>query len=68
MKTSGVTISSSSRWNSPSESWTRPEGLELFAEVLLQRQPVADVGAVDVLELAQAGDQFFFELALGRKS
>lgn len=39
--------------------------LELLAEVLLQRGPIADVGAMEVLEVAEFREQLIFELAFG---
>jgi len=39
--------------------------LELFAEVLLQRGAVADVGAVLIFQVAKFRDKVFFKLALG---
>ncbi len=38
------------------------EGLELFAEVRLQRGTVADIGAIRVFEIFQCGNQISFDL------
>ncbi|MNC99260.1 hypothetical protein D3C83_174850 [compost metagenome] len=38
------------------------EGLELFAKILLQRQPVANVRAMRVLEVRQLADDLLLEI------
>ena len=65
-KTSGVTISSSSRWKLPFGELYVVEGLELLAEVSLERGPGADFRAVDVLQVEKFLDEPCFKLAFRR--
>jgi hypothetical protein len=65
VKTSGVTISSSSRANSSSVNDV-VKLLELLAEIRFQRCAVADVLPVAVLQLLEFRDQLSFENALGQ--
>ena len=51
VNTSGVTISSRRRWNSPSVRCDAIQGLELFPEVCFKRGAIADIRAIFVLEV-----------------
>ena len=68
VKTSGVTISSSRRWNSPSVRRDAVECLELLAEVCFQRGAVADVGAVLVLQVREASRSARLRVGVRTKS
>jgi hypothetical protein len=60
-KTSGVTISSSSRANSASVRLDAVQGLEPLAEVLFQCGAVADVCAIFVLQVLKLANEAVFD-------